>query len=297
MTLTALRRPPAARPAVPGWPAPQAVAGRPGRPDQRRILLAGLAASLLLHLLLLLVSPRFFRIGGPPARPAAAARLPQAPPGVRIYELVPRAPAVPAPSPPPAPSAEPERARAPGPATPARPGAGPAAGAPATPAPGPSTPAAPAAPGVAERLAPRIGDRRLWILPRDLPVLPKSDEEAARERIYARIEALNDSLRAEAAAALSARDWTIKTADGKRWGISSEGIHLGDITLPLPALAAPMGRREELGDRLREWSEIRGQADRARIRERFDERARAIRERKDRERREGQQKSSPNPEP
>ena len=30
-----------------------------------------------------------------------------------------------------------------------------------------------------------------------------------------------------------ARDWTFER-DGERWGISPDGIHLGDVTIPLP---------------------------------------------------------------
>ncbi|HEX7089699.1 MAG TPA: hypothetical protein VF192_06155 [Longimicrobiales bacterium] len=139
----------------------------------------------------------------------------------------------------------------------------------------------------AERLRPHdVGDPRLWA---PLPLLVEravTPAEAARENLRSRIEALNDSLAIEADAARRATDWTIKGPGGQRWGISPKGIHLGGITLPVPSLGAG---REDARERQREWDEIQDQADRARIRDRFDERAREIRERKDKERQQSKQ--------
>jgi len=135
----------------------------------------------------------------------------------------------------------------------------------------------------AERLRPRdVGDPRLWA---PLPWViadPASPAEEATGHLARRLGVLNDSLAAEADAARRASDWTITDKDGKRWGISPEGIHLGGITLPAPIFGPPMG--SDAARRQGEWGEIQGQADRARTRDRFDERARAIRERKDKER-------------
>ena len=166
---------------------------------------------------------------------------------------------------------------------------------PPAPAPGDAAPAAtgpqPGAAGTAglsaaDRLRMRVSDPRLWGAPPISSPLPKTPIDAVRERIAADLDAWNDSIAAEAAASARATDWTVKGEDGKRWGISPEGIHLGGVTLPMPGggFGPPMGRRDEIEERMAIDREIGDQADRARIRDTFKERARAIRERKDRER-------------
>jgi hypothetical protein len=62
-------------------------------------------------------------------------------------------------------------------------------------------------------------------------------------------------------------------------------VHLGSITIPSPVqFAPPPGRREEYATRMRQWSEAQDQAARAQVRGSFDDRVKAIRERKDAER-------------
>ena len=108
-----------------------------------------------------------------------------------------------------------------------------------------------------------------------------------RERVAGSIQAINDSVAAEVAAAERATDWTVKDKDGKRWGVSPGKLHLGDITIPLPvAFATPAGRRDEMNGRLRSFNEIEAQSSRAQIKDSFEERVKAIRARKDRERNE-----------
>lgn len=170
-----------------------------------------------------------------------------------------------------------------------------------TPPPPPTTaPAGPAGTGggggegrapatAAEALRPRAGDPRLWAPIPTLPT-PKTKEERATERVYARIQQFNDSVMAAAEAARRATDWTVTGKDGERWGISPGKLHLGKITLPLPfGFQAPPGRREETAERLREWSEIEDQALRAQIRDQFNERVKQMNERKERERQEKQE--------
>lgn len=133
----------------------------------------------------------------------------------------------------------------------------------------------------ADRLAPRVVDPRLWqpmvLLPRDPTI---EDVEA---RVGAAVELLSDSALAAAEAALRARDWTVRDASGGRWGISPGQLHLGELTLPLPIWFAVDPEADAAS---RRWWELDRQADRVRILDSFEDRVRAIRERRDREREE-----------
>jgi hypothetical protein len=80
-------------------------------------------------------------------------------------------------------------------------------------------------------------------------------------------------------------DWTVRDKDGGRWGVSPEGIHLGSFTLPLNnQFVPPAGRRDEINALIRNWNEIQAQRSQAEIRAQIEERAKAIRERKEAER-------------
>lgn len=128
-------------------------------------------------------------------------------------------------------------------------------------------------------------DPRLW---RDhgpaylLP--PETAEEAIMRGLLPRLALFNDSVAAEADHARRSTDWTFTDSEGRRWGISPEGIHLGSITLPQSEFNPDESMRREVQAALREWSEIRDQAYRAGLDETFEERVRAIRERVERER-------------
>src|SRR5262245_48951252 len=114
---------------------------------------------------------------------------------------------------------------------------------------------------------------------------PPSGIESVRERVAGTIKEYNDSVAAVLAAAERATDWTVKDKDGKRWGVSPGKLHLGDITLPLPlAFQTPPGRRDEVNGRLRSYAEVEQGAARAELKESFEERVKAIRARKERER-------------
>src|SRR5688572_29025485 len=54
-----------------------------------------------------------------------------------------------------------------------------------------------------------------------------SADEFARQRLAARLDALNDSIALEAGAAAKATDWTKRTADGGRWGATKDSIYIG----------------------------------------------------------------------
>ncbi|MBX6363288.1 MAG: hypothetical protein IRZ00_05410 [Gemmatimonadetes bacterium] len=162
--------------------------------------------------------------------------------------------------------------REPGPA--AAPGAAQAGGA-----------AAGAGMSASERLRPKGYDRRLFdpVIP---PVEPTTTDHArALARIKEKIDAVNDSAAAVADAARRATDWTIKDKNGGSWGITPGQLHLGSITLPLPVTLGSMSStmRAEALKNQRDWAEIQMQADRASTRRTFDERVKAIRERKEKE--------------
>lgn len=143
----------------------------------------------------------------------------------------------------------------------------------------------PATPAPADRLQPGLVDPRLWERAEAPPVPEKSDFEKAKERVYARIEMLNDSAVADAAAASRATDWTFTDKDGKRWGVSPGKVHLGGVTLPLPfGFSPPPDQAKENRERAARAGEIKDHADRARVRGTFDEQVRSTRAERDRER-------------
>jgi len=184
---------------------------------------------------------------------------------------------------------------------------------PRVPAPGAAVPGAPGAPGAgqpgaagegagapgaggaaygnsAARFRPQSWDRRLYEPPdRLLPTQSDADRVAAR--VQGKLDAINDSAAAAADAARRATDWTIKGKDGKEWGISPGKLHLGNLTLPLPlGFSAPPGRRDEFEKNQANWDELQRSASQAEIRHTFDERVKAIRERKEKEREEQKKK-------
>jgi len=279
MRATVPIRPPAPSSPYPPRVAPPRVARRP-RTTARRATAWGLAVSLLLHLLLLILAsrthieivPRFSR----PAPPVV--RSDRAPREMQAYRIVPVTEATPEPSTTVAPQEEPREE----PLRPqVEPGPAPAGTEPAIPEAGPTEEAL----TPAERLRPRMGDPRLWERPGAPPPEVQSDIDRVRARVYSRLQELNDSLAAEGEAAARATDWTITGKDGKKWGISPGKIHLGDLTLPLPVgFGGPPDKAAEARERARKDAEIEGQAERARSREILEERTKAIRERKDRER-------------
>lgn len=131
----------------------------------------------------------------------------------------------------------------------------------------------------AEVLRPRLSDRRIWA-----PPPPEWSELTLEQReellVAGRLEAWMDSVNAANAAASAWTDWTYKDGDGGRWGISEQGLHLGDLTLPLPQFEAPYGQREFMW----QWNEIARQGAQAAVQETVRERMEAIRARRDAER-------------
>lgn len=235
------------------------------RDKARRYRLAvstGVILSVLLHILVIRLSPLMVRYVGPadlypPAPPVRAV-----PEGMRALEIrITEAPVV-EPEPVPEPEPEPEQ-------------------------PTPEVTIGETEPvlSAAERLRPRVGDWRLWVI---VPLTPRTDltpEERAAQverRLYAMLEAYDDSVAAELMRQAEAMDWTVGE-EGNKWGVSPGRIHLGPITLPLPFYVGP-GREAE--GMLRDYDAIQRQAGQADIDETFEERVKAIREREQKAREE-----------
>ncbi len=134
----------------------------------------------------------------------------------------------------------------------------------------------------AERLRPKEGDPRIW---REFWDEDRGRYVGGSARIDSAVRAILgeyfDSLRMARDAYEDARDWTVGEGD-ERWGVSSEGIHLGDVTIPLPVneLLSPAGpRRRELERELRELEAIQRQERLRDARETREERIEEMRER------------------
>jgi hypothetical protein len=250
-------------------------------------------ASAAVHLLLILTAPAvleratptpsFLRL--PPAIPEdvrmliIAEPLPEAPAQVTPPETVtaPAQPSAPVPTTPPLSVLAPPAVTAPG-AGVELPSPAVAGGAPAVQPGG----AGLGGGSAADRLRPGTMNERLWTMnPEAARFTPA---QLAQLQILWAILDMNDSLAAAEASARRMTDWTFTDASGGKWGISEGKIHLGDITLPLPAFGAPAGSAAAQ----REWvdREIARGAAAAAARANMNERIKAIRERLERERQE-----------
>lgn len=152
---------------------------------------------------------------------------------------------------------------------------------------------------VRERLRYHLTTPQVWRAPAEDVAVELTPQEIVEQRIASTLGEFNDSVAAEAAAAARALDWTAKDADGGRWGVSPEGIHLGSITIPLgnSQFAVAPGRREEFAGRVRTWNELQDQAVREEAKGEFKDRVRAIEERMNRERAARGAGSTPAPAP
>lgn len=258
----------AARPDPELEPEPGTVTPRRGVDERnrryRRAMRWGLAGAVLLHLLVVRVSPFFVKFAEyvetwwTPPPPAAQ--------GTEIVLLreVDGEPVAPPPiverRPPPA------EERAPATTAPAEP-----------------------APGAAELLRPRVGDWRL-VVPPPLTTRERALTRAEREallnaRVRGLLAAANDSAAAAASREAAALDWTVGDEDS-RWGVSPGKIHLGGVEIPLPFSLGPNpAQAREQAERLDSYDAIRRQAGQAAADESFEERVKAIRERREAERR------------
>lgn len=135
----------------------------------------------------------------------------------------------------------------------------------------------------AERLRPREGDPRLWLPPVEGPLsqLEAARQARAEQALRNLLRVWMDSLALSEEQRRAAREWVVEDGD-KKWGVSPEGIHLGDVTIPIPLgqLFSEGGERaREAQQALRDFQAIRQQAlDQAAAAVRRD-RLEAIRER------------------
>lgn len=149
--------------------------------------------------------------------------------------------------------------------------------------------------GVGEAIGPRAGsggrstvDRiqirgnTPEILAQPGPTAPiaRTPFEEARARVHAAIQAVNDSIAAEGG---PNTDWTVTDKNGRRWGIGPDGVYLGGVNVGTVQGSA----RDDEKARATTDRAIADGADRARIRDRFNERKKAIRDRKEEERKSG----------
>jgi hypothetical protein len=237
-----------------------------------------LLGSIALHFLILLLSPAFVTIGVPEGDVASLS--PEARPfGMQAIVAI---PSENAPDDPP-PTTVDERVlptfQAPAPDRPAATRPGDTAA--------PSAP--PADPGQrqssGDALRPGLRDSRLYVNPRNrFPELERTEHERYMEHLQARIDAVNDSMNVAAARERRTADWTVTDGSGNTWGVSSQGLHLGGITVPreLLPLPAPTGDNQSLEaerERQRQRDEIQRQGEASDRRSTQNERRDAVRER------------------
>lgn len=243
------------------------------RRPYRRAVRIGLAVSALFHLALFLFLGSA-RLDRPRVSPLPARS--EAPEGLTVILLRVT---------PPEPEESEARPPATGPATPPR-----ARQRPETPAALPAGEPEATEPALtnAERLQPRMGDERLWVDFRH-PIRPGSvvrDRYAeAVNRLRQIVRVWLDSLQLSEEQRRRALDWTFGEGN-ERWGISPEGLHLGDMTIPIPfgsffQQGGPLGRQAEQA--LRDLREIQAQEVRHEVEDVLEERREAMRRRSEEE--------------
>lgn len=136
----------------------------------------------------------------------------------------------------------------------------------------------------AERLQFRQGDRRLWLPPVAGPLTQLERKGAARaeEALRDLLQVYLDSLALSEEQRRRAREWVIEGEDGEKWGISPDGLHLGDTTIPIPfgqlfSQGGPKAR--EARQALRDFQMIRQQSMEQEAQAVREERREAMRER------------------
>jgi len=141
----------------------------------------------------------------------------------------------------------------------------------------------PLGPTAADRLRVRTGDRRLWSPLAAEEISELTMQQFLESDLAWRLGLWQDSAAMEDARRRRSLDWTWSDDSGGRWGVSPEGIHLGSVTLPLPTFAPAYGAAR---DRAFIDSELARGTAQVLIWETLEERAEAIRRRRDAEREE-----------
>ncbi|WP_419166348.1 hypothetical protein [Candidatus Palauibacter sp.] len=133
----------------------------------------------------------------------------------------------------------------------------------------------------ASRLTLRFSDRRLWFDPKSPRLIGERLVRFARadSAVRAILRDWLDSLELEADLQRRAMDWTFER-DGERWGISPQGIHLGGVTIPIPIGFAPTGpQRRAFEQAIRDLTAIQLQDLRADVEAAAEEARARMRER------------------
>lgn len=152
--------------------------------------------------------------------------------------------------------------------------------------------------GPTEGIRPSFTDQRLWVRHSDAvvaPIVPMTRADTLRQMLERGIVAYADSMARLAPGGRAPGDWTFDVGD-KKYGIDGQMIRLGDFSLPTAALAMlPLNVQAnpvavERARRLESFrQEIQTQAVRAMRDDAFYEAVRALRERKEKERREAEE--------
>ena len=149
--------------------------------------------------------------------------------------------------------------------------------------------------GPLQGVTPSYSDPRIWTRPQPFVSGPRTQAEAIREGLRERLGPVRDSI-AAVASQRAAKDWTFER-NGKKYGLDSTKIYLGDITLPSAVLAllpinnvqanpTALERERSLG---RMNADIQFQGQRALNEDEFRTAVKRIRERRERERREAEE--------
>lgn len=136
----------------------------------------------------------------------------------------------------------------------------------------------------------KSSDVRLWRAARP-EAFTLTDAERMQLELAGRLEQWTDSVAAMLAAEAGFTDWTTTDEAGNRWGVSPGKLHLGTLTLPLPFyFQGNAWQREQSARRAFEDRDIMNAAGSQAARASWKERARAIRARRDREKKEAEAK-------
>jgi hypothetical protein len=155
--------------------------------------------------------------------------------------------------------------------------------------------------GPTRGVRPSYNDPRLW-LPTgpavSAPVRPLTRADSLHELLADKIRMYNDSVSIANTGQRAPGDWTVKDKNGNKWGIDQQYIRLGKFSIPTALLAMlPLNAQANpvLLERSRTMTqmtrEIQEQAARASRDDAFKAAVKALRERKDKERKEAQAKA------
>ncbi len=243
------------------------------RVSNRRATVVGLIVSGVLHVLVVVIYSLGINEWGPteftvavhtPSSPISGTRI------VRIVELTSPDPAAEAPEEDPEPELDVLPPTDPGPVEDEEPGPDPVR--------------------ASEVLRIKSSDARLWRAARP-EAFTLSDADRMQLELAGRLEEWNDSVAAMLTTEAAFTDWTTTDADGNRWGVSPGKLHLGKLTLPLPFyFQGNAWQREQAARRAFEDRDIMNAAGSQAVRASWKERARVIRARRDREKKEAEAK-------